>query len=205
MKKDRGEFVEVFRSLTDMDRPTAARGPGRSRKGSGGVRLNLSHEAIVIGGFVLICVVVAAYVVGYRRGRISGGVAVADRGGIDRTERVRPAGRSADLGVGGGNVQRLSIPASSERKVPFYTVRIIDGIRLDRARELREALRQQGYDAFVSRSGNAYAVNIGSYPRLNSPAAVAMKEKFVKMKYEGGRWFKTAYIRQITRERSLVK
>jgi len=203
MKKDRGEFVEVFRSVTDMDRRPEDRGSGgRGRKSTGGVLLKLSHEAVVIGVFVLICVVVAAYVLGYRRGRISGSAAVAGRP-TDGAESGRFAADSVT--VGSGNVQRLNIAAHGERKVPFYTVRIIDGIRLDRARELRDALRQQGYDAFVSRSGNTYAVNIGSYARLNSAGATTMKEKFVKMKYQGGRWFKTAYIRQITSERSLVK
>lgn len=203
MKKSSGpEFVEVFRRLAasdtsaaGQDTSTAKRGISRAGNGrgsyvSGGrVRLDVSYEAVIIFVFVLVGVIMASHIWGYRLGRARRDEVVARPAAVRTPAVTTPRAKRSD----------------SALTPPFWTVRIIDGIRLERAREIRSELRQKGYDAFVTRSGNAFAVNLGRYPKRNDSRAAAMKEKFVKMKYQGGTWFRTAYVRQITNKRSLVE
>lgn len=216
MAKDSGEFVEVFRRVTAGDRAASKGGPGSTRSGprrrpeygepgaSSGIQMNLSLEALVISVFVLLCVVVASYVLGYRRGRTSSSELVAHRPASSAqpaTSRPAPANNVAP----GPDARSLSLRAAPGRKVPFHTVRIIAGIRLDRAREIRDDLRQKGYDAFVTKSRNTYAVNIGEFAGLRDPAAAALRDKFANLQYNGGKWFGSSYIVQIQNERSLLK
>jgi len=214
--KDSGEFVEVFRSITAMDRTankrsaSSGRTAGRRKAPAGDadtsrrIRLDLSVEALVSGVCVLLCVVVAAYVLGYRRhsanlkGRMTPRPARSAPTGPVRSAATNTDSRSV-------NAQSLNLRSAPGRQVPFYTVRIIGGIRLDRAREIRDDLRQKGYDAFVTKSRNTYSVNIGEFASLRDSAAVAMREKFVKVQYRGGQWFTSAYIVQIKNDRSLIK
>lgn len=216
MAKDSGEFVEVFRSITAMDRTASKRSASsgrtaRRRKApaadadtSRRIRIDLSVEALVIGVFVLLCVVVAAYVLGYRRRSANLNGKVTQRSVYSTP--IGPVGSAAtNTDKRGVNAQSLNLRTAPGRKAPFYTVRIIGGIRLDRAREIRDDLRQKGYDAFVSKSRNTYTVNVGEFAGLRDSAAVAMREKFMKVKYKGGQWFASAYIVQIKNNRSLIK
>lgn len=216
MAKDSGEFVEVFRSITAMDRTANKRrassdrtsGRGKTPAGDADVsrriRIDLSVEALVISVFVLLCVVVAAYVLGYRRrdanlnGRMTPRPAYSEPTGPVRSAATNTDSRSV-------NAQSLNLRTAPGRTAPFYTVRIIGGIRLDRAREIRDDLRQKGYDAFVTKSNNTYAVNVGEFVGLRDSAAVAMREKFVTVQYKGGQWFASAYIVQIKNNRSIIK
>jgi len=98
-----------------------------------------------------------------------------------------------------------TVGSESAAREPIYTVRIINAIRLEAARKIREDLREKGYDAFVTRSGNAFAVNIGRYAQRTHPDAIATRDRFVKMKYNGQRCFSTAYTLLIKNRRSIVK
>ena len=231
MKQNGGSaFFEVFRRMPHTAGATATKKRGtpdpargstltassRHRSGSESVRrrgyltLTVSHEAVVIIAFVLIGIIVASHVWGYRRGKARDPVARSRPTSVRTVtdgERVAQPAAPGDAVRPAEPPRTLTIRTTTAMEPPFWTVRIIGGIARVRAREVRDHLRENGYDAFViqPKREHGYAVGVGCFPRRTDAAAIAMKSRFVNMKFRGETWFTQAYLTEITNKRSIVQ
>lgn len=210
MRKDTGRaFFEVFRRPDDAEKPKswwAKRSATRSGKREqaprpveSGVRardvasprgrltLALSREVSVILMFAIVVVLVASHVWGYRRGLakrdVAGGQVAVGTG-------TRPADGSADRRIASARsaptddqARALSLDVAARRdlELPFHTLRIISGIKLESAKRIRAELLAKGYDAFIYQDPrySGYTVNVGRYTTNSAPELGQLKLRFM--------------------------
>jgi len=213
------EFLEVFRRVPDKGAGDAGH-PRGGRTGVFGsakrIEISLGYESLLIGGFILIAALVAAHVWGLRRGRAAAremALHASDLPAVAHTRSETPPSRkpiaaaarepvSPESAVSG----TLSL-STSQKAVPFWTVRIVGGIDLRSAKSLRDNLRQAGYEADVLRppGESGYAIIVGRFSSRTDPAAIAAKEKLISLQdRRGNRPYRGAYVVQITDARSII-
>jgi len=206
------EFFEVFRRPPEQKtthfwrsakaRFSVGREDGRRSKEmqtSGRRGLTVSREAVVIAVLVVVGIVVASHVWGYRRGIARARSAPAFGAANERSvgSSVRTPEKGAARHAAG---TALSIPAGKGVAAPFWTLRIISDIPRSRAREIAADLRAMGYDAFAyrPRTLRGYTVNVGRFASSRDTRAKELKRKFAAMIYKGNRWFTTCYLTKIS-------
>ncbi len=187
-------------AISDQPKPTPVRAqPGR-------VVVAISREVLAISIVVLVGVIISSHVWGYRRGQRKGGVAVVGRpqGGVVESGETFAGPVSlpgtATSAENAGRPAPLAISAKTDAKGPIYTLRIISGMPLERAREITADLLAMGYDAFCYRPASArnYNVYVGRFQSLRQAEATGLKQKFAPMVYKRHRPFNTCYFVQIS-------
>jgi len=209
MRKGGGrEFFEVFRRMPTYPKgrhAKAERGPGErtsfapaaSPEDSGRFSLTLRAESLALLGVAVLGLLIASHIWGFRRGMNS----------VVRATDVYRAPSAAAGPSAGGSTARLEIRPAESSRAPFYTLRIISGLPLERAREITADLRAMRYDAFYYRPPSArnYTVNVGRFATLGEARASGLKERFAGMVYRGGQYFETCFYVQIVDSRGVGK
>ena len=210
--KEKSEFFELFRQPGSTARPSRPQtvkkrstGPKAPPEQSRTFQVGVSPELAIIASLIMVALLVVSHVWGYRRGRAAG---------QEMAQAPDTAGRyvGADGGdVGGrttgGSGTELSMTNGRQIRAPFYTVRIIGGIRLAAARQIRDDLRDRNYRAFVYKPSreSGYAVMAGVFEDGDDLRLTQLRDELISMEYQGSRRFETAYKTQVQDERGIVQ
>jgi hypothetical protein len=206
-KKKPTSFLEVFGAQPGT-KPARARSTVRKARprraasdDADGITLALKPEAMVFAGFGAAALLAIVFMLGYGLGRRRG--APDGDAGLARVQA-----ESADRPAASEGTRRLAIEQETGRVVqpPFWTVRIVAGVRLSGARDVRDFIRDRGYDAFVVKLARSrgYAVNVGRFPDKNGAEAVQAKEELVRMTFGRNTQFDSAYFLQMSDTGSIV-
>ncbi len=210
--KERSEFFELFRQTGSPARPSRPQTvkkrsaqPKAAPEQSRTFQVGVSPELAIIASLIMVALLVVSHVWGYRRGRAAGQE-------IARAPDTAARYVVADDGDGGGRIAggsgaELNMTGGRQVRAPFYTVRIIGGIRLSAAREIRDDLRDLNYRAFVYKPSreNGYAVMVGVFEDGDDLKLTELRDELISMEYHGSRRFETAYKTQVQDEQGITQ
>jgi hypothetical protein len=213
-KKGNPEFFEVFRRLPEAEKsrswwskkskPAAPRPAASAARDTttppGRVALTFSREALAVLIPLLVIMLVASHVWGYKRG--VNNMAAKTDGPARQAQRNEVAQRPAV------EQYALSVPAGQPANATFVTLQLISlkSGQKQTALDLATALCADNHDAFVRKVGSDYTVNVGRFKNQVAAAASGLKERFAPMTYmKQKNLFKTCLYVQVTGTGSIVK